>query len=167
MKHMTQPHHGQYDEETDYIYDAETGQWHPAPLFYERHGIPTYTTADTKMSGKQIALIVGIALVTLLVSIGLTLAFTSDDDKSKDPYTTSERSYINELKDAGVVVYAEANDDAYLLTTGYEVCALLDEGWGNEELAADAYATNDNGLSLQQARTIVNMAEVYLCSSIG
>lgn len=160
MTSMTPPTHGQYDQETGHMYDATTGRWHPALDFYKRHNIPTYTTRETKMSGKQIALIVGTAIAVLLICIGLTKAF-SDDAPSLQ---SKEQSYLDQASQA--VVSVEGDDQ--LLENGYRICSLLQEGHTPEQISGSVFVTNtdkygEDAATYQQILQVVRAADTYLC----
>ena len=161
MTNMThESNHGNYDERTDTVYDANIYRWVPADIFYARYGIKTYSDDDTRMSRLKI---VGLAFAGVVVFLLILLASNLFTDEAPS-LQSNEQSYLDQASQAVVSVHG----DGELLENGYIICGLLQDGYTPEQISGSVVVTNtdkygEDAATYQQILQVVRAADTYLC----
>ncbi|WP_030176234.1 MULTISPECIES: DUF732 domain-containing protein [Actinomycetes] len=162
--------HGDYDERTDTVYDANINRWVPAAVFYHHYGIPTGTESSDRnppSPSRRPRDISAIVLVALLFGIILVavIAQASEDKSSGDPnFTTREQRYLEVLETQDIT----GASDAGLIEDGYAICDFLAQGYTPEQIAkAGAIDSNighgSDSVGYSGALSVVAAANSYLC----
>lgn len=161
MTNMThESNHGNYDERTDTVYDANIYRWVPADIFYARYGIKTYSDDDTHMGKWKTAAIVAAVVLGVLILI----AMFGGDGNDKPSLKSNEQSYLDQASQAVVSVHG----DGELLENGYIICGLLQDGYTPEQISGSVVVTNtdkygEDAATYQQILQVVRAADTYLC----
>lgn len=159
--------HGDYDERTDTVYDANISRWVPAAVFYHHYGIDT--GADPRRTNpprrrRDISAVVLGALLLGIVLVAVIAQAAQDNSTGHSDFTTREQNYLKVLETQDIT----GSSDAGLIQDGYAICDFLDRGYTPDQIAtAGAIDSNighgSDSVGYSGALSVVAAANSYLC----